>query len=69
MILEGTHQLNHFPSRYGLSRYYSPNMIISKKSLDHEKYCQYAIASAIQAHYEPKQKNSLIARILDCIYL
>ena len=69
MILEGTYQLNHFPSQYGLSGYYSLNMITSKKSLDYKKYCQYAIGSAIQAHHEPKQKNLLIARKLDCFYL
>ena len=68
MILEGTNQLSYFPLHYALSKYYSPNMIVSKKRLDYKQHCQHAVRSTIQANNEPRQKNSSMARTVGCIY-
>ena len=58
IVLEATTQMNYFPPRYGLSKYYSPHMIICKKGINYKQHCQYAIGSAEQANNEPSQKNN-----------
>ncbi len=37
--------------------------------LDYEKHCKIPFGTYVQAHTEPKQKNSVDPRTLDCIYL
>jgi hypothetical protein len=37
--------------------------------MDYNKHCKYAFGTYVQAHDDPKPKNSNISRTLDCIYL
>jgi hypothetical protein len=44
-------------------------MIVHGRGIDYEKHCKYAFGSYMQAHDDPKIKNSNSPRTLDCIYL
>lgn len=69
IVMESAKKLNFFPARHGVSKYYSPRMIIHRKQLDYNKHCKYAIGEYVQAHDEPSPSNTNAPRTLDCIYL
>jgi hypothetical protein len=64
-----TNQLNLFPAKGGVSKYYSPRMILTQEVLDYEKHFKIPFGSFVQATHESEKKNSNLARTLDCIYL
>jgi hypothetical protein len=69
LVSESAKKLNYFPSKHGVSHYYSPRMILHQKGMDYKKHCVFAFGTYVQAHDEPKPKKSSEARTLDCIYL
>jgi hypothetical protein len=69
LIDDSTKKLNFFPAKNGISQYYSPHMILHQRNLNHDKHCQYAFATYIQAHDEPDSSNTNAPCTLDCIYL
>ena len=64
-----TQQLNYFPVKGGVSKYYSPYVIMNGKDLDYNKHCAYDFGSYVQAYNETTPKNSNLPRTLDAIYL
>jgi hypothetical protein len=69
LVMESTKKLNFFPSKGGISEYYSPRMILHQKKLDYKKHCKHSFGSYVQAHDEPNLLNTIAARTLDGIYL
>ena len=69
MVMEGAKKMNFFPANNGVSKYYSPRMILLKKNIDYEKHCKYALGEYVQAHTEPNPSNTIKERTIDCIYL
>ena len=69
LVSESAKKLNFFPAKGGVSLYYSPRMILHRRNMDYEKHCKYAFGAYVQAHDDPKPKNSNEPRTLDCIYL
>ena len=69
MVAESPRKLNFFPPRGGVSKYYSPRVLLSKEPLDYNKDCKYAFGTYVQAHCDPDPKNTNDARTLDCLYL
>jgi hypothetical protein len=67
--MESAKKLNFFPNKYGVSKVFSPRMIMHHESLDYERHCKYQIDEFIQAHEEPNHTNTNAPRSLDCIYL
>jgi hypothetical protein len=67
--MESTKKLNFFPNKYGVSKVFSPHMIMHQENLDYERHCKYQIGEYVQAHEEPKHTNTNPPRSLDCIYL
>jgi hypothetical protein len=69
LVLESAKKLNFFPAKGGISPYYSPRMILHHKNMDYNKHCKHAFGTYVQAHEDPKLKNSNSPRTIDCIYL
>jgi hypothetical protein len=46
---ESAKKLNYFPSKNGVSPYYSPRMILHQRQLDYEKHCRYALGTYVQS--------------------
>jgi hypothetical protein len=69
LVSESAKKLNFFPAKHGISKYYSPRMILHQKNLDYEKHLKYAFGTYVQAHDDPESKNNNAPRTLDCIYL
>ena len=69
LVSESSKKLNFFPAKNGVSKYYSPRMILHQRNLDYGRHCQYAFGTYVQAHDEPDPKNTNAPRTLDCIYL
>jgi hypothetical protein len=67
--MESTKKLNFFPNKYGVSKVFSPRMIMHHENLDYERHCKYQIGEFVQAHEEPTHSNTDASRSLDCIYL
>ena len=61
--------LNLFPAKGGVSKYYSPRMILTERNLEYEKHCKVPFGAYVQATHETNATNSIAARTLDCIYL
>ena len=69
MVTEAPRKLNYFPNKHGVSKYYSPRMIVAQENLDANSHCKYACGDYVQAHEEPLHSNTNAARSLDCLYL
>jgi hypothetical protein len=69
LVSESTKRLNFFPAKGGVSLHYSPRMILHRRNMDYNKHCKYAFGTYVQAHDDPKPKNSNKSRTLDYIYL
>jgi hypothetical protein len=69
LVMESTKKLNFFPNKYGVSKVFSPRMIMHHENLDYERHCQYQIGAFVQAHEEPNHTNTNTSRAFDCIYL
>jgi hypothetical protein len=69
MVMEAAKWLNFFPSKNGVSEYYSPRVILHQRGLDFNKHCKYLFGSYIQPHNDPYPKNTNSPRTIDCIYL
>jgi hypothetical protein len=69
LAMECAKKLNFFPPKGGLSKYYSPRMILHQQNLDFKKHCSIPFGSYVQAHTEPDPTNTQFPRTIDCIYL
>ena len=71
LVFDVAEKLNCFPAKNGISKYYSPRMIMKQQSLDYEKDCKYKFGEYVQAYEEPKtnKKNTSTERTTDAIYL
>ena len=69
MVIQTTAALNYFPSRYGISNYYSPRMILHKKILNYNNNCKHYTGEYVLAHDDSQIKNNMKSKALDCIYL
>ena len=69
LVLSMTSKLNYFPSRFGLSKYYSPRMLLYIRNLTFKKHCKFSFGAHVQANQEPKPSDTLRARTIDCIYM
>jgi hypothetical protein len=48
LVIDSAKKLNFFPSKHGISKYYSPRMILHQHNLD---YCRYTISAVGRAKY------------------
>ena len=62
-------QLNFFPSKGGVSTYYSPRMIMDQTNLDYTKHCTMPFGAYVQAYHESNPHNTSVSRTRDGIYL
>ena len=61
--------LNHFPSKHGVSKHCSPRMIEHQENLAFEQHCEHAAGECAQANKEQNPPNANAPRNLDCLYL
>ena len=69
LVSEATKKLNFFPNKNGVSKHYSPRMIVHQENLDFDRHCKHAFGEYVLAHDEPDRTNMNAPRALDCIYL
>ena len=69
MVTEAAEKINVISGKYGVSKYYSPRMILHQQNLDYEKHYKFALGTYVQGHNEPLHTNTSAAQSLDCIYL
>jgi hypothetical protein len=62
MVTEAPRKLNYFPNKHGISKHYSPRMIVAQENLDSDRHCKYACGDYVQAHEEPLKSNTNAAR-------
>jgi hypothetical protein len=70
LVMESTKKLNFFPNKNGVSKYFSPRMILHQENIDYERHCSYSLGEYVLAHEEPQPSNmnaprALIASIFD----
>ena len=58
LVVESTRKLNFFPNKHGVSKHFSPRMILHQENLDYDRHCVYIFGEYIQAHDEPDPKNT-----------
>ena len=68
MVSEAPKKLNYFPAKYGVSRHYSPRMILHKENLDFDRHCKYVLGEYVQTHEDENITNNNVLRSLDCLY-
>ena len=43
MVSESAKKLNYFPARHGVSKHYSPRMILHQENLDFDRHCTHVL--------------------------
>ena len=69
MVIEAAKKLNFISTKNGVSKHYSPRMILHKENIDYERHCKYVLGEYVQAHEDKTIKNTNAPRLLDCLYL
>ena len=64
-----TERLNMFPAKHGISKYYSPNTIMSKELLEYNKHCKYSFGEYVQAHHQNQPMSTMKECAINGIYL
>ena len=62
-------KLNLFPAKYGVSKYHSPETLVTGKVLDFEKHCQCKFGDYVQANEYTDPRNNMRTRCIDGMYL
>ena len=62
-------QLNFFPTKGGVSTYYSLRIIMDQTNLDYMKHCTTPFGAYVQANHESNPHNTNMSRTRDGIYL
>ena len=61
--------LNLFPVKGGVSKYYSPNVIMSQRNISYEKDCAYPYGAYVQASNDTDPTYTNAPRTVDAVYL
>jgi hypothetical protein len=69
LVIESSSILKNFPNKNGISKDYSPQMILHQENIDYDRHCNFVFGKYIQAHDEPDPSNTNAPRLLDYIYL
>ena len=69
LAMKVTSDLNLFPVEGGVSDYYSPNVILSRRNLDYRQHCRYEFGSYVQESQVNNPQNNNRPRTIDGIYL
>ena len=69
MVSESAKKLNYFPARTGVSKHYSPRIILHQENLDCDRTCMHVLGDFVQSHEDEVIKNNNRPRTLDCFYL
>ena len=64
---EVVRKLNYFPVKGGLSSYYSPELIVDKRTLDYNKHCKTPFGAFVQAKNDNNPTNSNVLQTIDNI--
>jgi hypothetical protein len=67
--MESAKKLNFFVPKGGVSKFYSPRMILHQHNIDYNKHCAFTFGMYVQAEHESTFKNDQHPRTLDCLYL
>ena len=68
LVMQTTATLNYFPTRYGLSQYCSPRMILQHKLLNFKMHYKHYTGEYVLAHDDKHIIDNMESRALDCIY-
>jgi hypothetical protein len=69
LTYESARKPNIFPARQGVSKYFSPRMIIHQENISYQQHCKTSCGTYVLAHHEPDPTNKNAPRALDCLYL
>jgi hypothetical protein len=69
LTYESARKPNIFPARQGVSKYFSPQMIIHQENITFQQHCRTSCSTYVLAHNKPEPTNTNAPRALDCLYL
>ena len=58
-----------FPKKGGISKYFSPHVLLGKKQIDFRKEYEFSFGDYVQAFSDLEPKNSQLPQAIDAIYL
>ena len=65
--MQATHTMNYFPAKGGLSRYFSPYMILNERRVDYKTMCVCEFGAYVEASHFTTNRNT--PRTIAAIYL
>ena len=69
LVMQETVKLNYFPAKHGVSKYFSPRMIVHRENLDCERHYLFVTVECVQGNHDPLHMSTTEARTSDCLYL
>eukprot|EP00957_Ditylum_brightwellii_P053447 4051025-Ditylum_brightwellii.AAC.1 len=67
--MEAAKKSNFFSVKYGVSKHYSPCMILHHKNIDFKRRCEFVFEEYVMVHLKPGKTNTNQPCALVCIYL
>ena len=67
LAMQVTHTMNYFPAKNGLSRHYSPYMILNERTVNFKQVCVCEFGAYVQANHHTT--NTPAPRTISAIYL
>ena len=62
-------EIQFFVAKRGISDHFSPETIVTGRTLDYKKHCRYEFGEYVQADTYTEPRNDMRQRTLDAIYL
>jgi hypothetical protein len=69
LVVESTKKFIFFVAKKGISDQFSPETIVTGRTLDYKKHCRYEFGEYVQADTYTEPRNDMRERTLDAIYL
>ena len=67
--LQITRNRSMFPKKEGISKYFSPHVLLGKRQVDFKKEYEFSFGDYVQAYVNLDPKNSQLPRSIDAVYL
>ena len=67
LVMDSAKKINFFQPRGGISKVYSPRMILHQENLDFDQHCAYPFGTYLPADDDKQPENSMHPYTLDCI--
>lgn len=69
LVIGSTEKFNLFPAKHGVTNYYSPETLVTRRTFDYKPHCKYEFGKYVHIDTYNDLLNDMTEKTLDAIYL